>query len=51
MPNLRNGTKGGFEQGLTLLRVWHSTTELPRAPHCTTERCRISISHNGGTIN
>ena len=30
MPNLRNGTKGGFEPGLTRLRVRHSTTELPR---------------------
>ena len=30
MPNLRNGTKGGFEPGLTRLRVRRSTTELPR---------------------
>ena len=31
MPNLRNGTKGGFEPGLTRLQVRHSTTELPRS--------------------
>ena len=31
MPNPRNGTKGGFEPGLTRLRVRHSTTELPRS--------------------
>ena len=31
MPNLRNGSKGGFEPGLTWLRVWHSTAELPRS--------------------
>ena len=31
MPNLRNGVKGGFEPGLTRLRVRHSTTELPRS--------------------
>ena len=35
MPNLRNGTKGGFEPGLTRLRVRHSTTEPPRSTyHC-----------------
>ena len=33
MPNLRNGSKGGFEPGLTRLRVRHSTTELPRSTH------------------
>ena len=31
MSNLRNGSKGGFEPGLTRLRVRHSTTELPRS--------------------
>ena len=31
MANLRNGSKGGFEPGLTLLRVWHSTAEIPRS--------------------
>ena len=31
MPNLRNGSKGGFEPELTRLRVRHSTTELPRS--------------------
>ena len=39
MPNLRNGSKGGFEPGLTLLRVRHSTTELPRL-------CGISNVHD-----
>ena len=28
MPNLRNGSKGGFEPGLSRLRVRHSTTAL-----------------------
>ena len=31
MANLRNGSKGGFEPGLTRLQVRHSTTELPRS--------------------
>ena len=31
MPNLRNGSKGGFEPGLPRLRVRHSTTELLRS--------------------
>ena len=31
MPHLRNVSKGGFEPGLSRLRVWHSTTELPRS--------------------
>ena len=32
MPNLRNGiAKGGFEPGLSRLRVRHSTTKLPRS--------------------
>ena len=31
MPNLRNGTNGGFEPGLTWLRVRRSTTELLRS--------------------
>ena len=31
MPNLRNGSKGGFEPGFTRLRVRHSTAELPRS--------------------
>ena len=30
MPNLRNGSKGGFEPGLSRLRVRRSTIELPR---------------------
>ena len=33
MPNLRNGSKEGFEPGLTRLRVRHSTTELPRSSY------------------
>ena len=28
MPKLRNGSKGGFETGLSRLRVRHSTSEL-----------------------
>ena len=31
MPNLRKGTKGGFEPGLSRLQVQHSTGELPRS--------------------
>ena len=31
MPNLRNGSYGGFEPWLTWLRVRRSTTELPRS--------------------
>ena len=31
MPNFRNGSKCGFEPGLTWLRVRRSTTELPRS--------------------
>ena len=31
MPNLRHGSKAGFERGLTRLRVRHSTTELARS--------------------
>ena len=31
MPIIRNGSKEGFEPGLTLLRVQRSTTELPRS--------------------
>ena len=30
MPNLRNGSKGGFEPGLSRLRVRRSTAELSR---------------------
>ena len=37
MPNLPNGTKGGFEPGLTRLRVRHSTTELPRSTYNASE--------------
>ena len=29
MPKLRNGSKGGFEPGLSRLRVRRSTAELP----------------------
>ena len=38
MPNCRNGNKGGFEPGLTWLRVRHSITELPRSVCCWTLR-------------
>ena len=31
MPNLRNGSNGGFDPGVTRLRVQHSTAELPRS--------------------
>ena len=31
MPTLRNGSKGGFEPGLTSVRVRHSTADLPRS--------------------
>ena len=32
MPNLRYyGSEGGFEPGLTSLRVRHSTAEIPRS--------------------
>ena len=40
MPNLPNGSKGGFEPGLTRLRVRHSTTELPRS----TGVCRFVLA-------
>ena len=33
MPNLGNGSKGGFEPGLSRLRVRHSTAELPRSTY------------------
>ena len=31
MPKLRNGSKGGFEPGLSRLRVRRSTAALPRS--------------------
>ena len=37
MPNLRNGSKGGFEPRLTRLRVRHSTAELLRSNCCETK--------------
>ena len=46
MPNLRNGSKGGFEPGLTRLRVRHSTTELPRSINMPD-----AITHRQGVIN
>ena len=45
MPNLRNGSKGGFEPGLTRLRVRHSTTELPRST-LPLKKKKISFSQN-----
>ena len=41
MPNLRNGSKGGFEPGLSRLRVRRSTTELPLS------RCRSLSAVSG----
>ena len=46
MPNLRNGSKGGFEPGLTRLRVRHSTTELPRSTTCLCT-ARSVVGNNG----
>ena len=48
MPNLRNGSKGGFEPGLTRLRVRHSTTELPRLRHVLLDMSKAfdTISHD-----
>ena len=46
MPNLPNGTKGGFEPGLTRLRVRHSTTELPRS----TEREVHSVEQQANVL-
>ena len=49
MPNLRNGSKGGFEPGLTSLRVWHSTNEMNyRAPQSSlaTQQLRAKIIHS-----
>ena len=40
MPNLPKGTKGGFEHGLTWLRIRHSTTELPRSTKITVKRIK-----------
>ena len=50
MPNLRKGSKGGFEPGLTILRVRHSTAELTcsfRFSTSATEMCFIPMNiHN-----
>ena len=35
MPNLRNGSKAGFEPVLAWLRVRHSIAELPRSDDVT----------------
>ena len=62
MPNLRNGSKGGFEPGLSRLRVRHSTTELLRStlivlcmqsaqPHLNViTHIRVGIEHVCNTI-
>ena len=42
MSNLPNGTKGGFEPGLTLLRVRHSTTELPHSTRVSMRMYEVS---------
>ena len=44
MPNLRNGSKGGFEPGLTQLRVRNSTTELPRSTMAVIRRSFVSLN-------
>ena len=46
MSNLRNGSKGGFEPGLTRLRVRHSTTELPRSTNVEVSTSRFSTNRN-----
>ena len=38
MSNLRNGSKGGFEPGLTWFRVRRSTAELPRSTSSITNQ-------------
>ena len=43
MPNLRNGSKGGFEPGLSRLRVRHSTTELLRSMYIS-QNCITTTS-------
>ena len=47
MPNLRNSSKGGFEPGLSRLRVRHSTTELTRSTQNVEEPKRSERSRNG----
>ena len=49
MPNVRNGSKWRFEPGLTLLRVRHSTTELPRST-CLKHNKVIDIRINSSTL-
>ena len=44
MSNLRNGSKGGFEPGLTRLRVRHSTTELPRSTMCAMPHSNMKVA-------
>ena len=54
MPNLQNGTKGGFEPGLTRLRVRHSTTELHKnmgESHHPIEIERVTFEDLGQRIN
>ena len=41
MPNLRKGSKGGFEPGLSRLRVRRSTIELPRV--CTYVHANVGL--------
>ena len=51
MPNLRNGSKGGFEPGLTRLRVRHSTAlvRIPVAPQAQTVRLAIRMVNLGSS--
>ena len=48
MANLRNDSKGGFESGLTWLRVRHSTAELPHLSWLTINisKIRVTIGSN-----
>ena len=49
MPNLRHGIKGGFEPGLSRLRVRLSTTELPRSTILISALGSVSVSIPGGS--
>ena len=48
MPKLLNGSKMGFEPGLSRLQVRHSTTELPRSTSNVTSRAGHYILDEGG---
>ena len=47
MPNLPNGSKGGFEPGISRLRVRHSTTELSNcAPQYHDSKDKLRLKHH-----